>query len=85
MSKKEYTLQEVSNHNKENDCWVVVNEKVLNLTNFLSDHPGGKKAILLFKGKDASEEFNMLHDPSVIEKYLEPEMILGKIKASSKM
>jgi cytochrome b involved in lipid metabolism len=32
----------------------------LNVTNFLKDHPGGKKAILLFAGKDASDEFNML-------------------------
>lgn len=26
---------------------------------FLPDHPGGKKAILLYAGRDASEEFNM--------------------------
>ena len=27
----------------------------------MPDHPGGKKAIMLYAGKDASEEFNMLH------------------------
>ncbi|KAF0509120.1 fumarate reductase [Gigaspora margarita] len=42
--KKEYTVEEVAKHNKEND------------------HPGGKKAILIYARKDATEEFNMLHD-----------------------
>lgn len=30
------------------------------MTNFLDDHPGGSKAIELYAGRDASEEFNML-------------------------
>ena len=73
------TLDEVAKHATDKDCWVVVNGKVLNVTEFMEDHPGGKKAIMLFAGKDASEEFNMLHKPSVVEKYLEPEQILGNL------
>jgi cytochrome b involved in lipid metabolism len=34
---------------------------VYDVTAFMPDHPGGKKAIMLYAGKDASEEFNMLH------------------------
>ena len=34
--------------------------EVLNVTSFLSEHPGGELAILTFAGKDATEEFNML-------------------------
>ena len=30
------------------------------------DHPGGELAILTFAGKDATEEFNMIHPPDVI-------------------
>lgn len=78
---KFYTLQEVAQHNKEDDCWVVVNGLVLNVTDFLKDHPGGKKSILLFAGKDASEEFNMLHKPDVVEKYA-PYTIIGKLAQS---
>jgi len=30
------------------------------VTKFLSKHPGGKPAIMLYAGKDATEEFNMV-------------------------
>eukprot|EP01102_Stenamoeba_stenopodia_P018286 TRINITY_DN6680_c0_g1_i1.p1 TRINITY_DN6680_c0_g1~~TRINITY_DN6680_c0_g1_i1.p1 ORF type:complete len:647 (-),score=162.21 TRINITY_DN6680_c0_g1_i1:62-1891(-) len=76
---KEYTVEEVAKHNKESDCWVIVNGQVLDVTHFLKDHPGGKKAILLFAGRDATAEFNMLHKPDVIEKYA-PESVIGVIK-----
>ncbi|KAI8373211.1 FAD binding domain-containing protein [Radiomyces spectabilis] len=75
----EYTLEEVAKHNKADDCWVIVNGQVLDVTDFLSEHPGGKKAILLFAGRDATEEFNMLHKPDVVEKYA-PESIIGVLK-----
>ncbi|KAI8364647.1 FAD binding domain-containing protein [Radiomyces spectabilis] len=74
-----YGKDEVAKHNKADDCWVVVNGKVLDVTNFLDEHPGGKKAILLYAGRDASEEFNMLHKPDVVEKYA-PESIIGTYK-----
>eukprot|EP00656_Telonema_subtile_P044328 TRINITY_DN505_c0_g1_i1.p1 TRINITY_DN505_c0_g1~~TRINITY_DN505_c0_g1_i1.p1 ORF type:complete len:628 (-),score=194.36 TRINITY_DN505_c0_g1_i1:260-2143(-) len=73
-----YTMGDVAKHNKADDCWVVVGDQVLNVTEFLPDHPGGKKAILLFAGKDATEEFDMLHKREVIEKYA-PDAIIGKL------
>ena len=30
--------------------------EVLDVTAFLSEHPGGKKSIMMFAGKDAAEE-----------------------------
>jgi len=76
---KEYTLNEVAKHNTEQDCWVVINGRVLNATSFLPDHPGGKRSILLYAGKDASEEFNMLHEKNVIDKYA-PHIVIGTLK-----
>merc|ERR1712217_495649 len=60
---------EVAKHATDKDCWVIVGDEVYDVTDFLKDHPGGKKAIMLFAGKDATEEFDMLHDRKVIKKY----------------
>jgi len=76
----EYTLEEVAKHNTKDDIWVVVEGQVLDVTNFLPEHPGGEKAILLYAGKDATEEFLMLHDPKVIPRYA-PDAVIGKLKA----
>merc|ERR1719515_689555 len=73
-----YTLDEVAKHNTAQDCWVVVNDQVLDVTTFLKDHPGGELAIVTFAGKDASEEFNMIHPPDVIGKYA-PDAVIGTI------
>ena len=46
----------------------------------LKDHPGGVLAIITFAGKDASEEFNMIHPPDVIGKYA-PDAVIGNLGA----
>merc|ERR1712070_409619 len=76
----EFTMEEVGKHNSKDDCWVVVGDMVLDVTEFLPDHPGGKKAIMLFAGKDATEEFDMLHKREVIEKYPPAEKKVGTVK-----
>jgi cytochrome b involved in lipid metabolism len=59
---------------------VVVDGQVLDVTKFLGEHPGGELAILTFAGKDATEEFNMIHPPDVIGKYA-PDAIIGQLGA----
>lgn len=76
---KEFTMEEVAKHNKKDDIWVVVSGQVLDVTSFLPDHPGGEKAIILYAGRDATEEFNMLHDPKVIPRHV-PEAAIGNLK-----
>merc|ERR1719387_1226801 len=75
------SMAEVAKHNTAADCWVAVNGEVLNVTNFLKDHPGGELAIVTFAGKDASEEFNMIHPPDVIGKYA-PDAVIGKLEGA---
>lgn len=75
----EYTAEEVAKHSTKDDCWVIVDGKVLDVTKFMPDHPGGEKAILLYAGRDATEEFNMLHDPKVIPRYA-PDATIGVLK-----
>ena len=73
-----YTVEEVAKHNKKDDCWVIIGDEVLDVTAFLPDHPGGEKAILLYAGRDCTEEFEMLHDPKVIPRYA-PDAVIGKL------
>ncbi len=58
---KQYTMDDVKNHNKKEDIWVAVNGEVIDVTNFLEDHPGGAKALLLYAGRECSEQFNVIH------------------------
>ncbi|KAI5859665.1 flavocytochrome c [Durotheca rogersii] len=79
VPEEEFTMEEVAKHNKKEDLWVVVKGVVLDVTNWLDDHPGGPQALLNFMGRDATEEFEMLHDDEVIPKYA-PEQVIGRIK-----
>merc|ERR1719346_396978 len=75
------TMAEVGKHTSKSDCWIVVNGQVLDVTKILGEHPGGELAILTFAGKDATEEFNMIHPPDVIPKYA-PDAIIGVVGAA---
>jgi cytochrome b involved in lipid metabolism len=52
------TLADVSSHNTENDCWVIVGGKVYNATNLIPIHPGGPEKIIPLCGKDATQTFD---------------------------
>jgi predicted heme/steroid binding protein len=51
-----YTMEEVAKHDNKDDCWLVINGKVYDVTEF-NQHPGGD-AILEGCGQDATELFN---------------------------
>ena len=57
-SSASFNLEEVSRHDKETDCWLVIDEKVYGVTDYLASHPGGKELLLKYCGQDASEGFN---------------------------
>jgi nitrate reductase (NAD(P)H) len=62
---KQFTRQEIEKHDKEKDCWLVVDGKVYDATSVLEWHPGGKAAILGHAGKvhqETSDEFASIHD-----------------------
>jgi L-lactate dehydrogenase (cytochrome) len=35
------SVQQVSEHNTPEDCWIVVDNQVWDVTDFLEEHPGG--------------------------------------------
>ncbi|KAI8056581.1 acyl-CoA dehydrogenase/oxidase [Syncephalis plumigaleata] len=77
-SVKYFTEQDVSQHSSENDCWVIIHGKVYDVTNFLKDHPGGKKVIINVAGTDATKQFDAFHNAGILEKY-GPSMVVGEI------
>ncbi|KAL7753261.1 hypothetical protein RI367_001036 [Sorochytrium milnesiophthora] len=67
MSVNTYSLADVAKHNKENDCWVAVRGNVYNVTDFLNEHPGGRKILLKHVGTDATKVWDNFHNPQILE------------------
>lgn len=76
---KQFTREEIEKHNKENDCWIIINGKVYDATSVLDWHPGGKAPIMAHAGKlhaDTTDEFESIHDDYAEQK------LSGKIPCS---
>lgn len=57
----EVTPDELAKHNKQEDCWVALKDKVYNVTTYLQYHPGGVDELMRGAGRDATELFNEVH------------------------
>ncbi|KAK7694509.1 hypothetical protein QCA50_001695 [Cerrena zonata] len=77
------TLSEVSKHNTDKSCWVIIKNKVYDVTDFLAEHPGGAKIILKYAGRDATSAYEPIHPPDALDKNLAPEKHLGDLDSSS--
>ena len=77
------TMQEVERHNTPDDCWVVLNGKVYDLSIFQKGHPGGSKIITDHAGKDVSNLFNAVHPKDIVQKLLSPEACIGVLDEST--
>ena len=66
------TIEEVQQHASVDDCWIVLQGKVYDITPYIPFHPGGKYQILRAKGKDATELFMKTHP------WINPEPLLRK-------
>ncbi|XP_056614913.1 cytochrome b5 [Triplophysa dalaica] len=52
-----YTRQEIQDHNVSGDAWLIIHEKVYDVTTFMEEHPGGEEVLLEQAGTDATESF----------------------------
>lgn len=51
------SLDEIAKHTDKESTWVLIHNKVYDVTKFLEEHPGGEEVLLEQAGKDATEAF----------------------------
>ena len=62
-------MKDVEKHNKKSDAWLVINNKVYNVTKWIDKHPGGM-IIMKGVGKDATEMFKAVGHSNNAKKIL---------------
>eukprot|EP00029_Vermamoeba_vermiformis_P006898 TRINITY_DN2830_c0_g1_i1.p2 TRINITY_DN2830_c0_g1~~TRINITY_DN2830_c0_g1_i1.p2 ORF type:complete len:133 (-),score=30.17 TRINITY_DN2830_c0_g1_i1:34-432(-) len=63
---KKYTRKEVAEHNSAEDCWLIIKNKVYDVTTYISHHPGGDK-IFVNAGNDNTDGFYGEQHPATVE------------------
>ena len=76
-----YKIEDVAKHNKEGDLWIIIDNKVYDVTKFIKVHPGGKLPFINNAGEDVSHIIKMFrsHQTSQVKKKLNT-MKIGKIE-----
>lgn len=78
-----FTWDEIKKHDKEDDCWVVLTDEVLDVTKFLSEHPGGLDPIKDMAGEDITSSFESIgHSSTAVVR--SKQMIVGRLDPSCK-
>ncbi|KAL1918602.1 uncharacterized protein VTP21DRAFT_2624 [Calcarisporiella thermophila] len=58
MAEQKYiSTEEVSKYNTRKELWVLLHNKVYNITKFMDEHPGGEEVLLDVAGQDCTEAF----------------------------
>ncbi|RVD86451.1 uncharacterized protein DFL_004725 [Arthrobotrys flagrans] len=78
---KEYTYADVAAHDTKESIYVVIDEKVYDVSAFVDEHPGGEEVMLDVAGQDGTEAFEDVgHSDEareILSKYL-----IGNLKRS---
>lgn len=57
MAVRRISKEEVALHNKQDDCWLIIDGNVYDVTRWAAEHPGGPELLWDVAGKDASRDF----------------------------
>ncbi|KAI1260624.1 cytochrome b5 [Xylariaceae sp. FL1019] len=79
MADKEFTYQDVAEHNTKKDLYIVVHDKVYDCGKFVDEHPGGEEVLLDVGGQDATEAFEDVGHSDEARETLD-QMIVGTLK-----
>ncbi len=55
-------MAEISKHDRSSDCWLLINNKVYDITKYFGSHPGGNSTMAATCGTDATAAY-MTKDP----------------------
>lgn len=76
---KEFTYSDVSKHSSKEDLYMVINDKVYDVSKFLDEHPGGEEVLLDSAGQDATEAFEDVGHSDEAREILD-RMTVGSLK-----
>lgn len=76
-------VSEVAKHNTKQDAWIILFNEAIDVTKWIPVHPGGEAAIMSYLGKDATEEWKMIHKAGTIEKNMQHLKKMGKVQGDS--
>ena len=77
-NKRAISLSEVKKHNKKDDAWTIIENKVYNISSWIPKHPGGE-IIMQAVGKDATQLFLNNNHPSYVKKTILPKYYIGNL------
>jgi len=52
-----YSLAEVREHDTMSDCWIILYDKVYDVTDYMLEHPGGEELLMEHAGRDGTIAF----------------------------
>jgi cytochrome b involved in lipid metabolism len=76
---KEYTYQDVAEHNTKKDMFLVIHDKIYDATKFVDEHPGGEEVMLDVAGQDATEAFEDVGHSDEARETLD-QLLVGSLK-----
>eukprot|EP00483_Globobulimina_turgida_P002706 UN02711 len=76
---KEYSWDDIKKHNQEEKLWVVIHNRVYDLTKFQLNHPGGPEVLHDISTQDATEQFEKILHTEKARK-LAKTYLIGKVK-----
>lgn len=77
-SVKIFRKEEIAEHKNKNSCWIILHDKVYDVSKFLDEHPGGEEVLLEQSGTDATENFEDVGH-STDARDLLPEYLIGEV------
>jgi len=82
---QQISAKDVATHKTvEDGLWIIIDNEVYDVTQFINEHPGGPKILKRVGGKDASKQFWKYHGDNVLKKY-KSKLCIGAVKEEAKL